>query len=117
MFHKKFPRVTQLYDIGWRLSRWKTKEITSFFVLGTNFYNSAVMLLKQLLVCSSGNKATLTYHEDEVLFLSTSNSHYCMAVAANGSNTEILLFDWFMSGRIFPVLLSQGAGNLKKPCL
>ena len=30
-----------------------------------------------------------------------------MSVAANGPNTEILQFDWFISGRIFPVLLAQ----------
>ena len=29
---------------------------------------------------------------------------YYMAVAASGVNTEISQFDWFKSGRIFPVL-------------
>ena len=41
---------------------------------------------------------------------------YYMAVAASGPNTEILQFDWFISGRIFLVLPAQ-EGNLKKPYL
>ena len=41
---------------------------------------------------------------------------YCTAVAVSGSNTEILQFDWFISGRIFSVLPFQ-EGNLKKPFL
>ena len=36
-----------------------------------------------------------------------------MGVAACGANTEILQFDWFMSGRMFPVLPVQG--GFKKP--
>ena len=39
-----------------------------------------------------------------------------MAVAASGPNMEIVQFDWFISGRIFPILPSRG-GNLIKPCL
>ena len=31
-----------------------------------------------------------------------------MAVAASGPNTEILQFDWFINGQIFPVLSVQG---------
>ena len=33
---------------------------------------------------------------------------YYMAAAASYPNTEILQFDWFISGRIFPVLPAQG---------
>ena len=36
------------------------------------------------------------------------NIDYYTVVAANDSNTEILQFDWFISGRIFPVLPAQG---------
>ena len=32
-----------------------------------------------------------------------------MAVAAGGLNTEILQFNWFISGRIFPLLPAQGS--------
>ena len=39
-----------------------------------------------------------------------------MVVAASVPNTEILQFDWFISGRIFPVLPAQGE-NLKKAFL
>ena len=39
-----------------------------------------------------------------------------MAVTASGPNTEISQFDWFVRGRIFPVLPAQG-GDLKKSCL
>ena len=31
-----------------------------------------------------------------------------MAVVASGPTTGILQFDWFISGRIFPVLPGQG---------
>ena len=33
---------------------------------------------------------------------------YYMFVAASGPNTEILQFDFFISGRLFPVLPAQG---------
>ena len=36
------------------------------------------------------------------------NVSHCMAVPASGPNTQILQFDWFISGRIFPVLPIQG---------
>ena len=38
-----------------------------------------------------------------------------MAVAASSPNTQILQFDWFVNGRIFPVLSAHG--GLKNPCL
>ena len=31
-----------------------------------------------------------------------------MPVAASDSNTEILQIDWFISGRIFPILPTHG---------
>ena len=34
-----------------------------------------------------------------------------MAVAASGSNTEILQVDWFINSRIFPVLPAQGGSK------
>ena len=37
-------------------------------------------------------------------------------MAAIGPNTATLQFDWFISGRIFPVSPAQG-GNLKTLCL
>ena len=36
------------------------------------------------------------------------------SVAASGPNTEILQFDWFISGRVFPLLPTQGR-HLKTP--
>ena len=42
--------------------------------------------------------------------------HYYMALAVSGQNREILQFDWFISGRIFPVLPVQG-GKFKKALL
>ena len=40
-----------------------------------------------------------------------------MAVEASGRNTEILQFDWFMSGRIFPVLPTQGGFLTSLACV
>ena len=40
-------------------------------------------------------------------------TYYYMAVAASGTNTEILQFEWFISGRIFPILPAQEGENLE----
>ena len=39
-----------------------------------------------------------------------------MAVAARGPNTEIMQFDWFISGLVFPILPTLG-NEFKKPSL
>ena len=38
-----------------------------------------------------------------------------MAVEASGPNTEILQFDWLISGRIFSLSSAQGGMGLNKP--
>ena len=40
--------------------------------------------------------------------LNWNTSIYYMAVAGNSPNTEILQFDWFISGPIFPILPALG---------
>ena len=53
-----------------------------------------------------------------MFFITSSLSifNFYMAEAASSPSTKILQFEWFISGRIFPVFPAQG-GDFKKPCL